>query len=267
VIRYAFAGDRDLSVRVLDWLLERGDAPAALLVSDGPRASHADALARRVAASGVPVLRGAAFREPEGLERLRALDLDLVVGIHFPYLVPQAVLGIPRLGFVNLHPAYLPWNRGWHTPSWALLEGTPAGATLHFMSGEVDAGDVIHQRRLRPSPGDTAHTLYARLKALEFEVFREAWPSIAAGSPPRTPQPPGGTARVRRELLRPEVQRIDPDAPTTAGELLTRLRALTTSEVAEAAYYEAEGRRYRVQVVVTEEARPETEGAAALPGA
>lgn len=250
--RFAFAGDRDVAVHVLDFLLERGERPLALLLTEPGRASHADELEARC--GFLPpenVLRGSAFRDPAAVELLRELRLDWIVGIHFPYLVPQEVLDVPRRGMLNLHPALLPWNRGWHTPSWALLEGTPVGATLHFMDAGIDTGDVVHQRALVPGPGDTADSLYRRLKALEVEVFREAWPSVADGTFARTPQPAGtGSAHRRRDLFTPEVQRIDPGAQVRAGDLLRQLRALTTSRWDEAAYFEEDGVRYHVQVTI-----------------
>jgi methionyl-tRNA formyltransferase len=256
--RFAFAGDRDISVWVLEYLLAEGFRPQALLLPDARRASHADALVRLCA--HLPperVLYGYAFREPRGMALLRELDLDVVVGIHFPYMVPEPVLRIPRLGVLNLHPAYLPWGRGWHTPSWALLQGTPIGATLHVMDTGVDSGDVLHQRALEVSPGDTANTLYARLKRLELEVFREAWPALVRGSCRRTPQPrQSPPAHRKQDLLVPGVQRIDLDERVPAGDLLRRLRALTTNRVDEAAYFDAGGTRYRVQVVIHEEPVP-----------
>lgn len=251
-VRYAFAGDRDVAVWVLEYLLGRGERPLALLLSGPERASHAAEL--EALCSFLPperVLRGGVFREPAGVEALRALELDLLVCIHFPYLVPAEVLEVPKVGVLNLHPAFLPYNRGWHTPSWALLEGTPVGATLHFMDAGLDTGDVVHQERLHPSPADTANTLYAKLKRLELQVFEAAWPGLAAGSFPRVAQPAEGTAHKRADLA--AEQRIDPGTPVLPGELIDRLRALTTSRVDEAAYLERDGRRYRIQVAIHEE--------------
>ncbi len=255
--RFAFAGDRDIAVWVLEYLLSEGFRPEALLLSDEGRATHAAELTRLAGLPPERVLRGGAFREPAGLRLLRELRLDVVVGIHFPYLVPPAVLELPRLGVLNLHPAYLPYNRGWHTPSWALLEETPIGATLHFMDAGVDTGDVVHQRALEVSPGDTADTLYQRLKGLELEVFREAWPQVVRGTYRRTPQPDGGPpGRRRQELFVPGVQRIHLDERVRAGDLLRRLRALTTSRLDEAAWFEVDGTRYRVQLVIREDPGP-----------
>ena len=152
--RFAFAGDRDISVWVLHYLLEQGAHPEALLVTEYGKASHADPLIS-LCAPFMPadrILHGKAFREPAGINLLRNLDLDYVIGIHFPYIVPENILAIPRFGVLNLHPAYLPYNRGWHTPSWALMENTPIGATLHFMSPGVDTGDIVHQKKLKFHP-------------------------------------------------------------------------------------------------------------------
>lgn len=255
-MRFAFAGDRDLAVWVLDDLLASGFRPQALLVAAGPGATHAQALEQRCVdlAPGLIFRGSSTAREPATVDALRALDLDLIVSIHYPYILPAELLSAARLGAVNLHPAFLPYNRGWHTPSWALLEGTPIGATLHFMDRGVDTGDIIHQKRLEPLPGDTADSLYQRLKLLELAVFREAWPQLVAGTYARTPQDSGaGTFHRKRDLYDPSVQRIELEDRVRAGDLLRKLRALTTNRPDEAAYFEQDGRRFRVQVAISED--------------
>jgi methionyl-tRNA formyltransferase len=128
-LRFAFAGDRDIAVWVLDFMLDQGARPLALMVSGPERASHAEELRTRCAfLNPMDVLVGRAFTQAANLHRLRQLDLDFIIGIHFPYLIPEEVLAIPKQGVLNLHPAYLPYNRGWHTgPS----SKAPIGATLH----------------------------------------------------------------------------------------------------------------------------------------
>lgn len=254
-LRIAFAGDRDISVRVLDFILTNGVRPLALLVSDTSEASHAKELIRRCAfLEQRQIMLGSFFLESDGLELLHRLDLDYIIAIHFPYIVPESVLSIPRFGVLNLHPALLPYNRGWHTPIWAILDGTPIGATLHFMDSGIDTGDIVHQRALSISPGDTANSLYQKLKNLEFEVFKEAWPSLLTGRFQRLPQRlEDGTVHQRRDLFTEQVQRIDLDQSSTGHELIRKLRALTTNRLNEAAYYEEGGRLYRIQIVIHEE--------------
>ena len=131
-----------------------------LVVASGKHEQCADELLQ--CAGDVEVLRGAEFRAPSGIERLRAIGADYIVSVHFPYIIPPEVLAIPSIGSLNLHPAFLPYNRGWHTPSWAILEDTPYGATLHWIDEGVDTGDIAISRQLETRVSDTAHTLYQR---------------------------------------------------------------------------------------------------------
>jgi methionyl-tRNA formyltransferase len=253
-LNLAFAGDRDVAVDVLSVLLELGDPPAALLLSDRGRATHDADLIRLCESAGVfpPVFTGSQLHDPETIGFLRGLRLDYIVCVHFPYIVHRSVLDVPRSGVLNLHPSYLPYNRGWHTPTWAILDGTPAGASLHFMDESLDTGDVVCRRRIDIDPADTAHSLYLKLKALEVEVFREGWQQIRGGGRAAVPQSnEQATVHRRQSLFDPAVQRIDLDAVMTTSDFLRRLRALTTNRLDEAAYFMSGDRKYRVQVTIT----------------
>lgn len=252
--KIAFAGDRDISVWILKHMLETGVKPCALLLSDNKKASHAEELIKLC--KHLPsslIMQGSAFRLPNNISALKAESPDYIISIHFPYLVPDEVLSIPKFGVLNLHPAYLPFNKGWHTPSWAILEGTPIGATLHFMNAEIDTGDIVLQREVAISPGDTANSLYQRIKLLEFEIFKEAWPSIVENKYQRYKQPPlEGSFHLKGDLLKKEIQSINLNEQIEAGNLINKLRALTTNQIHEAAYYEVDGKRFHLQLTITE---------------
>lgn len=254
-MRFIFAGDRDIAVKVLQFILDEGHKPLALLLTDGEGSSHSEEL--RALVPDLPekcVIRGKSFSSPEQVEFLKSLDSDYFIGIHFPYIIRKQVLDIPKIGFLNLHPAYLPYNKGWHTPSWAILEGTPYGATLHFMAEELDAGDIIHQKLIKVLPEDTANSLYSRVKETEIEVFKEAWPNLLSLNPPRKKQVPGeGTAHKAKELYDDKIQKIELNNASPAEALINQIRALTTNRVSEAAWFEQEGMRYRVQITITPE--------------
>lgn len=252
-LRIAYAGNSDIAVWVLDFILSQGVQPLALLLPDPVKASHTEALLQRCRfLSPERIFYGKAFSLPESIGQLQSLDLDYIVCVHFPCIIPKEVLCIPKVGVVNLHPAYLPYNRGWHTPSWAILENTPYGATLHFMDEGVDTGDIIHQKRLVILPEDTADTLYQRVKQLELEVFKEAWEWLLSRKPPRIPQAlHEGTFHRKSDLSK--IQEIDLQQQIRAEELINRLRALTTNCIEEACYFTIEGRRYRVQIRITPE--------------
>lgn len=258
---FIFAGDRDISVQILTYLVGLGDVPAALSVSTGPRASHARELIglfREV--SDGPVLRGGDLRRPEHREALVDLGLDLALSVHFPYIVPPEVLAIPDRGWLNLHPAYLPHNRGWHTPTWAILDGSPAGATLHRMVEEIDAGPIVARRRVTIFPHDTADTLYARILRAERTLFEDVWPRVRVGDytviPNRVDE---GSVHTKDELEQHGVRHLDLGETTTVADLIDRLRALTTSDPGEACYFRRDGQTVRVRVELEPEPRADEE--------
>ncbi len=252
-VRLLFAGDRAIAVEALQFLVESGVEIVGLALPGEGKASHArELMAMCPDLDEGRIWRGTAFRTAEGVEAMRRLEVDYMLSVHFPLLVPKEVLEIPRLGVLNLHPAYLPFNRGWHTATWAILDGSKIGATLHFMSEGVDTGDIVARREVVVRPEDTADVLYQRVLEAELEMFKEAWPAVVSGDYERLEQDLcEGSSHQRRDLEESGVRRIDVDAEVRAGELLRRLRGLTTNRVEEAAYFEEGGSRYLVQVKIT----------------
>jgi methionyl-tRNA formyltransferase len=249
----AFAGDRDIAVRTLRYLTEQDVTVSGLLLPDAAEATHDDEL--RSLCSHLEderILRGLEFRSDAGVATLRDLNLDYILSIHYQYIYPASVLDIPTHGVVNLHPAFLPYNRGWHTPSWAILDETPYGATMHFMDEDVDAGEIIARKQIAVQPNDTANSLYQRALDAEFELFKEAWPDLADFEYETEPQSEAdATTHSKADLA--DVQQIPLDASVKAGSLIRKLRALTTNKVGEAAYYEIDGEKYRIQVDIVPE--------------
>jgi len=254
-MRIVLAGDREISVRVLDFIHARNVKLSGLCVSKGKKSSHAYELVKRCGyLSSREIIVGKLFREKQGLELLSELNPDYIIGVHFPYIIPKPVLAIPRLGVLNLHPAYLPYNRGWHTPSWSILEGTPYGATLHFMDEGIDTGDIVHQKEIKINIDDTAHSLYQRVLQAEYSVFTDCWSDIINESLKRKPQISNkGTAHKPDELLSPQVQMINLNSTIKVKEIFDRLRALSTNDISEAAYFIHDGKKYRVRIDIQPE--------------
>ncbi|MFP4207065.1 MAG: phosphoribosylglycinamide formyltransferase [Wenzhouxiangella sp.] len=73
---------------------------------------------------------------------------------------------------VNIHPSLLPRHRGLHTHQRVIDAGeTEHGASVHFVTPELDSGPVISQVRLSVEPDDTAESLAERLLPLEHRLF------------------------------------------------------------------------------------------------
>lgn len=245
-MKYVFAGDREISVDILKFLIARGYRPSALFISDANRSSHADELATLSGLGKQFIFEGGDFKN--SLQLLKEIEIDYIFGIHFPYIIPSEFLQLPEVGFLNLHPAYLPFNKGWHTPSWAIIEGTKYGATLHFMSENLDEGDIIHQKELVVAPEDTANSVYAKALELEKEVFYEAFPNLLSLQPKSMKQESKGTSHLKKDLEK--IQEIDLDKTYTGKQIINLLRGLTTNNINEAAYFTHENRKYYMQISI-----------------
>lgn len=249
-MKYAFAGNRDIAVWILEFLISKSCYPEALMIteSDSTESKQLKVLSE-LPEDSIFVGRP----QSELIQILKGLDLDYIIGIHYPYIISNKILDIPKIGFLNLHPAYLPFNRGWHTPSWAILDGTPAGATLHFMSEALDRGDIIHQKKLDIHISDTANSLYQKLKQLELEVFQEVFDDMNTLKLSRQKQDNNiGTSHKKAELFKNEIAALDLSSTYELEPLLNKLRALTTNDINEACFFEKDGKKYRIQVDIKE---------------
>lgn len=251
-MKYAFAGNRDIAVKVLDFIISKGYKPDLLMVTD----ESSDEIKKLIQLSNLPnskIFVGSP-KTNKVENYLQKLNLDYIFGIHYPYIITETLLNIPKVGFLNLHPAYLPYNRGWHTPSWSILDKTPAGATLHFMSKYLDLGDIIHQKTVNIDPNDTANSLYKKIKALELEVFKESFNSILNKELKKIPQNKNqGSSHRKMELFSEDICKLDLNKEYKLEELIDKLRALTTNNISEASYFEKDGCKYRVQIQIYEE--------------
>lgn len=83
---------------------------------------------------------------------------------------------------LNIHPSLLPKYRGLDTHARALDDGeTEHGASVHFVTPDLDAGPLIVQARVPVRPDDTAETLAARVLEQEHRIYPQAIRWFAEG--------------------------------------------------------------------------------------
>ncbi len=119
----------------------------------------------------------------EYLDRLRALNLDVVISINASQKFKREILALPRLGCINVHGALLPRYRGRLPSFWVLANGEKeTGATVHFMNEELDDGPILLQERVPIEPDDTQDSLIRKTKAVGARLLIEAIDRLEQGS-------------------------------------------------------------------------------------
>ncbi|WP_231999772.1 formyltransferase family protein [Mycobacterium sp. 1245852.3] len=162
--------------------------------------------------------------ESERADWLLSRRLDIIILAWWPYLLKERILGAAPV-ILNTHPSLLPYCRGKDPNFWAIVESAPFGVTLHHVNAAIDAGEIAFQKEIPVSWSDTGGTLYQKALTEMVELFEEALPTIVHGEIPRISQSDVGSLHYRKQLEPASV--IDLDAPTTAREVLNRLRART----------------------------------------
>jgi methionyl-tRNA formyltransferase len=235
------------------WLRRRNDEIVGLVVQPESDQRFAAEIVEAVGLPAERVWRAPELRTAETVAAFERLKPDLGVSGWFGYLLKPDLLATFSKGCVNLHAAYLPWNRGWHTNVWPILDGSPAGVTLLYIDEGVDTGDLITQRAIPVGPTDTGGSLHERLTLAIIDLFKETWPEIVAGRAPRTTQDHGrATLHKRAELAALDCVALEREY--VGSELLNLLRARTYAPYP-AAYFMEQGRRVYLRVHLWEQER------------
>jgi phosphoribosylglycinamide formyltransferase-1 len=122
------------------------------------------------------ILEHGAFPNRDDFDRALALliaagDPGLVVLAGFMRIIGPAVLAPYDGRMINLHPSLLPLYRGTGTYRRAIDAGDPMhGASIHFVTGELDGGPVISQVAIPIEADDDPDSLAARLSPMEHRL-------------------------------------------------------------------------------------------------
>ena len=106
---------------------------------------------------------------------LKESKTDLLVLGHSG-IVRKNILRIPKIGVLNGHPGILPFYRGIDCPHWALLNGdnNKIGATVHWVTKEMDEGPIILQDKVKIDDDDSVETLTEKIHKLEYKLLPKA---------------------------------------------------------------------------------------------
>lgn len=116
------------------------------------------------------------------ISSLDALQPDLLILAGFMRILTAEFVSHFQGRLLNIHPSLLPKYKGLHTHERALEAGdSEHGATVHFVTEELDGGPLVVQARVSVSPGDTPESLAERVQHQEHVLYPLTMNLFASG--------------------------------------------------------------------------------------
>jgi methionyl-tRNA formyltransferase len=212
--------------QVARWLKDQGEEIVGLVLHPPHKRRFGGKIVESVCLPEACVFDGSRLRHPDILQAIRQFQPDIGLSILFDYILRADLIRLFPAGVINLHPAYLPYNRGQYPNVWSIIEGTQAGVTLHYVDEGIDTGDILGRKQVPVEPVDTGETLYRKLERASVELFKETWPFIRTGQAHLIPQEKkDGTYHRTRDVER--IDHVDLNRMYTGRELIDIIRART----------------------------------------
>lgn len=103
---------------------------------------------------------------------------DLVISYGYPFIIQNREIQTSKRPIINLHIAFLPYNRGAHPNFWSHFENTPSGVSIHEIDEGVDTGPIIFQKEIIFDENETLMSSYNRLRGEIEDLFKQNIVSI-----------------------------------------------------------------------------------------
>ena len=204
-----FMGTPDFSVPVLKMLIEN---TSVLLVVTQPdkivgkdKTVSFNPVKKLALEENIPVFQPMRIRKD--FEKLKNLDIDLIVTCAYGQIIPKEVLDMPKYGCINVHASILPKYRGSAPIQWCLFNNDDVtGVTIMYMDEGMDTGDIIKIKEIPILDSDNVGTLHDKLSKLGCDLLLEVLPTIFNKTNNRIKQ---GNNYTMAPMIKREDERLD----------------------------------------------------------
>ena len=204
-----FMGTPDFSVPVLKMLIEN---TSVLLVVTQPdkivgkdKTVSFNPVKKLALEENIPVFQPIRIRKD--FEKLKNLDIDLIVTCAYGQIIPKEVLDMPKYGCINVHASILPKYRGSAPIQWCLFNNDDVtGVTIMYMDEGMDTGDIIKIKEIPILDSDNVGTLHDKLSKLGCDLLLEVLPTIFNKTNDRIKQ---GNNYTMAPMIKREDERLD----------------------------------------------------------
>lgn len=100
---------------------------------------------------------------------------------YYDFKIPKKILDKIKIGGINFHPSFLPYNRGRHSAFWGIVKNTKLGASAHWLTSNFDSGDIFYQDQLIDNQNYTGKDIYNKQLNLLKKVMTKTVDLIKKG--------------------------------------------------------------------------------------
>ena len=215
------AATPEIAIPTLEWLLA-SEHEVALVISQPDRAGGRGREIKTTPVSTWAISHGIDLIRPNSPQELAGQinDLDVVLTIGYGVLLPEAILGLPRFGFLNLHFSLLPAYRGAAPVQRAIENGeSETGVTVFALDKGMDTGPIYSRAYQKIQPHWRSFELMHALATLGPITVESALTSIENGI---APVPQSGASSLAPKISKAQAKI---DWSLSAAKILARIRA------------------------------------------
>jgi methionyl-tRNA formyltransferase len=193
-MRLIFAGTPEFAAAALDALIRAGHEIALVLTQPDRPAGRGMKLqpseVKQLALEkNLPVFQPLSLKNPEAQKVIADIHADVIIVAAYGLILPPAVLGLPKLGCLNIHASLLPRWRGAAPIHRAIEAGdSETGITIMQMDAGLDTGAMLLTRKINIEADDTTGSLHDKLTVLGAETIVEALAQRSQLKPIKQPE-------------------------------------------------------------------------------
>lgn len=191
------------------------------------------------------------FKNGKAKKIISKTDPQVLITCYWDFLLKEEIFQLPTYGCINLHPGYLPKNRGWYPNIWPIVDGTQAGVTLHLIDKGADTGPIIAQEKTTINPTDTAESLYEKQQKQLVGLFKKTWIELKKDGIEIIPQADDEATYHYKNDLYNDIE-IDLEKLYKARDLINLFRSRSFKDKG-LAYFVEDGEKINIKIELEKE--------------
>jgi methionyl-tRNA formyltransferase len=175
-----------------------------------------------------------------------AKNCQFGISVLFGHKIPLELIHVFKFGIINLHPSLLPLGKGADPVAWGILLKQDQGASIHLVTKNIDAGEILSQEKIETNLSMNAGEIYDICTESLYKQFTEIFiPWLRGDIVLKNQESRGSPIRKSEELK--ELRTLSASEITSVENLVLRLQALTYSDGRRPIYKDYEGKLWNIE--------------------